>query len=341
MNPRCLDVLRCPKSKQRLHWTPVFSGGCSGESGWLVSEDGRFRYPVTGNVPRFVDSSNYADSFGLQWNRFRTTQLDSHSGHPISAERFWAASGWSPAELSGKWVLDAGCGAGRFAEVALRAGAVVVALDYSNAVDACYANLNEYDRLHVVQGDIYSLPFCEGAFDFVYSLGVLQHLPDVRRAVLALPSMLAMNGRLCVDFYSRSFRSMLLPKYALRPVTTRMCPTRLLAILEVVVPKLLPVSVLLGRIPRVGRMLRRAVPVANYVGDLPLSREQHLEWSLLDTFDALTPQYDHPQTKETVKRWLDAAGLQDVEVFKAGNVIGRGRSPQIHPQRIDRSLGCR
>ena len=36
----------------------------------------------------------------------------------------------------GKWVLDAGCGMGRFAEIALKIGAQVVALDYSNAVDA-------------------------------------------------------------------------------------------------------------------------------------------------------------------------------------------------------------
>ena len=33
------------------------------------------------------------------------------------------ATGWNAADLAGKWVLDVGCGAGRFAEVALRAGA--------------------------------------------------------------------------------------------------------------------------------------------------------------------------------------------------------------------------
>lgn len=34
-------------------------------------------------------------------------------------------------------VLDAGCRAGHFAEIALRFGAQVVAVDYSNAVEAC------------------------------------------------------------------------------------------------------------------------------------------------------------------------------------------------------------
>ncbi len=106
----------------------------------------------------------------MQWNTFSKTQLDSHSGHPISANRFWEATGWKPSDLAGQRVLDVGCGAGRFAEVALEAGAEVVALDYSNAVDACYENLGRSERLLVVQGDVYSLPFRKGDFAFVYSL---------------------------------------------------------------------------------------------------------------------------------------------------------------------------
>ena len=83
-------------------------------------------------------------------------------------------------------VLDVGCGAGRFAEIALRTGAKVVALDYSTAVDACYANLGHHENLEVVQGDVYALPFVGRSFPFVYSLGVLQHTPDVRTAFAAL-----------------------------------------------------------------------------------------------------------------------------------------------------------
>jgi SAM-dependent methyltransferase len=126
----------------------------------------------------------------MQWNHFAKTQLDSHSGHPISADRFWTSTGWNPDALKDRWVLDVGCGSGRFAEVALAAGAQVVALDYSSAVDACAANLGHHPRFHVIQGDIYALPFAPGSFDFVYSLGVLQHTPDVARAFAALPPML-------------------------------------------------------------------------------------------------------------------------------------------------------
>ena len=45
-------------------------------------------------------------------------------------------------------ILDIGCGAGRFAQIALDSGANVVALDYSNSVDACYTNLLKHANLY-------------------------------------------------------------------------------------------------------------------------------------------------------------------------------------------------
>jgi len=194
MKYELLERLRCPKTGQRLTLETQEPIADAIENGWLVSVDGQHRYPIRNGIPRFVPEANYADNFGMQWNHFRQTQLDSHSGHPISANRFWNATGWRPEDIAGQWVLDAGCGAGRFAEVALDAGANMVALDYSSAVDACYANLKHHPNLHVVQGDIYALPFERASFPFVYSLGVLQHTPDVAKAFAALPPLVAGGG---------------------------------------------------------------------------------------------------------------------------------------------------
>lgn len=88
MNDALLDILCCPVSGQRLRRKEGSAPDAG--SGWLQSEDGHHNYPIRGGIPRFVPESNYADNFGMQWNHFARTQLDSHSGHPISAERFWA-----------------------------------------------------------------------------------------------------------------------------------------------------------------------------------------------------------------------------------------------------------
>ena len=325
MKAELLDLLRCPVAGSKLRIVDARELEGEIESGELTNEDGSRRYPIVNFVPRFVGGENYADSFGLQWNRFRQTQLDSKTGVPISRDRFYKYSGWTPAELTGKRVLDVGCGAGRFAEVALAAGAHVVALDYSSAVDACWANFRLQPRLNVVQGDIYCLPFKPGSFDFVYCFGVLQHTPDARGAFMSLASQLKEGGRLTVDLYPKLLRNFLWCKYWLRPITKRVHPQRLLWLIEAMVPVLLPVSQLVGRVPVLGRKLRFAIPVANYDGIYRLSKAQLHEWAVLDTFDMLSPAHDHPQTATTLRGWFIEAGLQGVWVGRLGPLVGRGK----------------
>jgi uncharacterized protein YbaR (Trm112 family) len=323
MKHSLLELLCCPACKADLQLSEMSEKDGEVESGSLVCAGCEQAYPVVDFVPRFVPAENYASSFGFQWNRFRQVQLDSHTGQPISRDRFIRQTGWS--DLSGKLVLDAGCGAGRFAEVALALGATLVAVDYSSAVDACRQNLGDQPNFHVVQADIYELPFCGGPFDYVYSLGVLQHTPDVRRAFMALPEQLSAGGRLVVDLYIRNLGTLLHPKTWLRPISRRISQDRLFAIVERWVPGLLSISRAIGGIPLIGRFLKRLVPVANYDGQYPLSEDQLHEWAVLDTFDWLSPRYDKPQTAATLRSLLTDADLEEIEVFKADHLTGRGR----------------
>jgi uncharacterized protein YbaR (Trm112 family) len=326
MKHSLLELLCCPECKADLQLTEASEVDGEVESGSLVCAGCKRTYPIVDHVPRFVPAENYASSFGFQWNRFRKVQLDSHTGQSISHERFLRQTGWN--DLSGKLVLDAGCGAGRFAEVALALGATLVAVDYSSAVDACWQNLGDQSNIDVIQADIYELPFYSGQFEYIYSLGVLQHTPDVKRAFMALPEQLAAGGRLVVDLYMKNLGSYLHPKTWLRPFTRGIRQDRLFAIVERWSPVLLSISRAVGRIPLIGRYLKRLIPVANYEGHYPLSEDQLLEWAVLDTFDWLSPRYDQPQTAATLRAWLTEADLQDVEVFKADHLTGRGRKPK-------------
>lgn len=297
-------------------------------SGRLVCQAGRHAYPITQGVPRFVGSENYASNFGFQWNHFRRTQLDSCSGVSISRDRLLRQTGWSATDFAGKMVLDVGCGTGRFAEVALSFGAHVVALDYSSAVDACWDNLNASARLNVVQADIYALPIRRGSFDLVYCLGVLQHTPDVKQSFVSLSPLLAEGGLLVVDSYLWSLRSLCHPRFLLRVVTKRICPEKLFPIVQALAPPLLKLSRFLGRIPVVGRYLKRLIPVANYEGAYPLTERQLTEWAVLDTFDWLSPRYDQPQSPDALRQWFKEAGMTDIEVFLADHLTARGRRQQ-------------
>ena len=56
-------------------------------------------------------------------------------------------------------------------------------------------------------------------------LGVLQHTPDVFGAFLSLPPMLEPGGKICVDYYEKTWKSIMLPKYFLRPITKKYSKT--------------------------------------------------------------------------------------------------------------------
>jgi hypothetical protein len=131
-----------------------------------------------------------------------------------------------------------------------------------------------------------------------------------------------------VDVYEKSWKTWLHPEYWLRPVTTRMDQARLFQLLVRAVPHLRRLSSQLGRVPVMGRALRRLVPVANYEGVYPLDASQLDEWALLDTFDWLSPTYDSPQTANALRRWLEEEGFVDIEVLRAGHLVGRGRKPR-------------
>jgi SAM-dependent methyltransferase len=179
------------------------------------------------------------------------------------------------------------------------------------------------DRFHLFQASIYDMPFADDSFDKVLCLGVLQHTPDPHRAVLSLAAPLKTGGKLALDFYPRLALNVLWPKYWLRPITRRMRADRLFAAVEWLVPKVLPLARALAAVPLLGRRLRYVIPIMMYYRVFPLTKEQHREWAILDTFDMLAPAHDHPQTAESVRAWLTEAGLGDVAAAREGLVVGR------------------
>ncbi len=330
MRRSTLDLLRCPGCAGALALDSDCNAAEEIEEGWLDCARCDRRWPIERGIPRFVaQAGNYAENFGMQWNLFRQLQLDSFSGVPISRDRFANYTGWGDAELKNKLVLDAGCGAGRFAEVALSFGARVLAVDYSTAVDAARENLKERGDIDFIQADINALPFAPGTFEKVYCLGVIQHTPDPAASFGSLAAMVAPGGRLAVDVYPSVWRNIFFAKYWIRPVTRRISARTSLRIVQRIFPPLYGLSRLVSRIPLAGHYLRYLIPVANYTNVYPLSRAQLRDWALLDTYDMWAPAYDKPQKLKTLSAWFVAAGFTDVETFRAGFFVGRGRKPAV------------
>ena len=324
MLPSLVSILRCPHCSNTLNLDVTDEYGGEVLAGSLTCAVCAQRFIISNGIPRFVETQNYADNFGVQWHRFRQTQLDSYSGAPISKDRFLSFTRFTKDDLKGAVVLDCGCGAGRFAEIALDMGARVVAIDISNAVDAARANLGSRGAIDFIQADIFNLPFAPGAFSRAYCLGVLQHTPDPRTAFLSLADAVAPGGKLAVDVYAKQWVNASLPKYWVRSLTRRLKVETTSRMVESWFGPLYSISKVLGRLPKIGRKARWMIPVANYEGVLPLSRKQARDWAYLDTLDMWAPTHDYPQGMETMREWFEAAGFEDIEVERPGFVVARG-----------------
>jgi SAM-dependent methyltransferase len=203
MKEKLLDLLACPVSGGDLRLAYA--------SRWEDKEiiDGVLscvkcerEYKIIRGIPRFADLSAIeeekaatAKNFGWQWTHF--TQDD-----PKYTEQFL---GWltpvKPDFFEGKLVLEGGCGKGRHTKLAAEWGAKeIVGIDLGAGVETAFNLTRKFENAHIVQGDIFRLPV-KRAFDYAFSVGVLHHTPDPRKAFLSLASRVKRGGHISAWVY--------------------------------------------------------------------------------------------------------------------------------------------
>src|SRR2546428_5524765 len=142
---------------------------------------------LPGYYPRY-----YRDTLGIPgWREIVAVRLDDRAYEGRRLARFEAAVGVS---LSGRKLLDVGCGTGGFSVVAAEAGADVWSVDESAEAVALTAARTSRDRALVATAE--SLPFEDAGFDLVYCYSTLEHLDDAGRAVGEMVRLLRPGGRL-------------------------------------------------------------------------------------------------------------------------------------------------
>ena len=320
MRERLLEILREPMTGAPLVLKNAQAMDGQIEQGELESTSTGRIYPIVRGIPRFVPPDSYAESFGFQWNRYREVQLDSAGLVRHSAARFDAEVGFAEDDLRGRWCLDAGCGAGRFAEIVAARKADLVAMDLSSAVEATRKTLGAFPNADVVQASILEPPFGPATFDFAYCVGVIQHTPDPSGAVRSVVGVVKPGGRFAMTIYARKAWTKLSGKYMLRPITRRLPQRVLLQMIETSMPVLFPMTDVLFRIPVLGKVARFAIPVANWVELKDSTREARYRHTVLDTFDALSPRYDSPMSRREVDAIMAKVGAAHWEFRDSASI---------------------
>lgn len=300
MKPAALDIFVCPACKGTLELRAAARDSQEVLEGSLACGACGVEYAITRGVPRFVDRNAYAASFGFQWNWFRTVQLDSMNGTDESERILYRTTGWTDEEYRGRLVLDAGVGAGRFAEIVAKTGGEVVGIDLSTAVDAAYANVGRGERVHLAQADIFAMPFRDETFDYAFSIGVLHHTPNPRMAFAQVAATVKLGGGFAVYLYARYGPGHYFVD-AIRAATTRLPLQLVLVLSSAAVP-----LYYLYRVPFLGK-------VANMVCPISLHPNWRCRW--LDTFDWYTPRYQWKLLYPEVFRWFKECGFGEIAIF--------------------------
>jgi SAM-dependent methyltransferase len=291
LNQKVRNILICPNCKSALIETKVYF-----ECAVCLA-----RYYIIKGIPRFVFDDDYVDSFSFEWDKHRTSLLDSASGLTRAEDMFFERTGFTKEEIKGKLILDAGCGMGRFVEVVKKYGGDIVGIDLSYAVEAAKANTDA----DIIQADILNLPFKENSFDYVFSIGVIHHTADTRKAFECLSRLVKPGGKLAVWVYSNDgwkFKIYNFISNFYRIFTTRMPQKLLYKLSYIAIP-----MYYLNKIPIVGLVFRAL---------FPMSMEKIPEWRVLDTFDWYSPKYQTKHTYKEVLWWFYRCGFTNVYPLK-------------------------
>lgn len=310
MKRRLLDFLVCPECSGPLELKATDEARGEIRTGSLRCTRENIEFPITRFVPRFVDRDRYADSFSRQ-RLYVRRHFQYYENDRSGDELFLPTTGFDEADLRSGVTLEIGCGYGRFVDVAQRLGSEIIGIDLStHSIELAHDFVGMRDRVHLVQCDLFKLPFRRGSIDRAYSIGVLHHTPDTRGAFEAVVPYVKPGGRIAIWVYHPDQKR---SADRWRLVTARLPHPVLYGFCIANQALFSWIRALPG-----GSRFNALVPGASPRPGRPF-------WlRVLGDFDNLSPRFAHVHTEPEVKKWFEAAGLEDVHVLpRRTSVLGR------------------
>jgi SAM-dependent methyltransferase/uncharacterized protein YbaR (Trm112 family) len=327
VKPSLVSWLACPECRGELVLHSDRTCGAEVEEGRLECSACDGRYPILRGVPRFAPVpeagivERTSSRFGNQWRHFRE-RFDEFQASFLD----WV-SPLTPEDFSERIVLDAGCGMGRFTDVAASFGArAVIGVDLSEAVEIAHQGARERENAHVVQADLRKLPL-RRVIELTFSLGVLHHIPDGAACLAHLASRTVPGGTVHIWVYGREGNEWLLRFVdPVRRALTSRLPFPLLWVLALLVTLPLHLALMLVYRPAAGRRTLGWLPYRPYLTWLSGFPFRHTHQVVFDHLGAPLARY---LTREEVAGWIAGAGLVDplITARNANSWRGTARVP--------------
>lgn len=322
MKKKLLRYLICPSCRSDLKLNAAAVEGDEIMEGDLVCQAGCAVYPVVRGVPRMLNGQkdriaeltckNFSYSWSKVWDFGSADEIEFYSYFSGILEKGY---------FKDKVILDAGCGNGRLTYFSAINGAKeVIGFDLSDSVDAAFRNTRHLSNVHIVQANIYKLPFKRG-FDFVYSIGVLHHLPKPKDGFAKLTEMISRKGSIFAWVYGKEGNEFYLKLFEpFRKITCRLPPlinkwaAFLLALIIWGIIKLiyLPLS-------KTG--LAAKMPLSEY---LLFFHKLGFAQFRATIFDKMIPPISNYYSRDEFLQWFNDSGLKNITISPRNNNSWRG-----------------
>lgn len=323
MNKEHLKFLIDPKtgSELELEIVEYFEGSTINvKTGYIRSKD--CEYVIRNGIPRFVTSQGYSGNFGMQWKRWPKIQYESQNvGSKMEG---YTKDMWEKinnCEVSSikdnKVVLDVGCGSGRFIDLFKDSDNLIIGLDFSNSIEVVAEIFGHRDNYLLIQADALNMPLKDEVVDIVYSIGVLHHTPSPNSGLAEMARVCKSNGNIALAVYGKGSHYDYFLVSALRRSFNKTYPIfgYLFPLLYsyIVVSILYPIHKYL---PLIGKVLKKILPFI-YIPSF--------KWSLLDTFDSLTPSFQSTHTSFEVFNWFERSKIKNIKPSNWGFTSYNGK----------------
>jgi SAM-dependent methyltransferase len=248
-------------------------------------------------------------SFGEEWSRF--SKFNESDIRRCGDEYFDIVD--EQMVNSDTVALDVGCGTGRWSKYLAPRVKFIEAIDPSDSVLAAAAFLHDNENIRVTKASVDGIPFADQTFDFVFSLGVLHHIPDTARAIGSIAKKMKSKGTLLLYLYYKfdnrnlTFRMLFYASHLLRLVISKL-PAALKQILCECIA--LVVYLPLAGLSR----LVKALGAERLAARMPLSYYADKSYFIMrnDALDRFGTPLEHRFTREEITEMLVNAGFNEI-----------------------------
>jgi len=225
------------------------------------------------------------------------------------------------------YVLDIGCGTGRWTKYLSERIGYVEAIDPSNAVFAADQLLKDTKNVRISKASVENIPFKDETFDFAMSIGVLHHIPNTQQALTDCVKKVKKGGHFyCYLYYNLDNKG---PLYKLifglsnvvRLVVSKMPPALKRFTCDLLAVLLYMPFVLLCRFLKfIGlEKIASKIPLFDYANkSLFIFRN--------DSLDRFGTTLEHRFSKKQVIEMMEQSGLENIVVSPSSpyyHAIGR------------------